>query len=69
MDDKNNKDSSRTLEDDEYFARIAELEEEKARQEALLAQHTAEVEALRAVKEVLEALVLETIGPDPANAA
>ena len=56
-------------ETDDYNARVEELEREKVKHEALLAQHTAEVEALKAHKEMLEALVAAIINQDSAPAA
>ena len=64
--EKNNFDLQET---DDYTARVEELEREKVKQEALLAKHTAEVEALQAHKEMLEALLEATIKQNSAPAA
>ena len=50
-------------------ARLEELELEKAEWEARLAKRTAEVEALKAYKEELEALVAAAVEQDQAPAA
>ena len=53
----------------DYTARLEELELEKAKWEARLAKRTADVEALKAYKEELEALVAVAVGQDQAPAA
>ena len=63
------KNSSPKQEEDDYTARLEELEREKAKQEALLAKKTDDVEALKAYKEALEALVAATIEQNQAPAA
>ena len=69
MADSTEKDSSQQQEKDDYTARLEKLEREKAKQEALLAKKTADVEALKAYKEALEALVAVTIEQNQAPAA
>ena len=64
-----NKDDQKLQEEDRFASRLKELEEEKAKQEAILAKNTAEVEALQAYKEMLEALLQATVGAEPALAA
>ena len=54
---------------DDYTARVEELKREKVKQEALLAEHTAEVEALQVHKEMLEALLVAAIKQNSAPAA
>ena len=64
-----NKDDQKLQEEDIFASRLKELEEEKAKQEAILAKSTADVEALRAYKDMLEALLKATVGTEPALAA
>ena len=64
-----NKDEQKLLEEDGFASRLKELEEEKAKQEAILAKRTADVEALQAYKDMLEALLKATVGTEPALAA
>ena len=61
--------SSQLQGDDDYAARLEELELEKARWEARLAKRTAEVEALKAYKAALEALVAAVVEDPQAPAA
>ena len=62
-------DVPKLLDESNDCARIRELEEEKAKQEALLAENTAKVEALKAYKEMLEALLRAKVGDNRAQAA
>ena len=61
--------SSRSQGDDDYAARLEELELEKARWEARVAKKTADVEALKAYKATLEALVAAVVEDPQAPAA
>ena len=61
--------SSPPQRDDDYAARLEELELEKARWEARLAKKTADVEALKAYKAMLEALVAAPVEDPQAPAA
>ena len=62
-------DSSQSQGDDDYAARLEELELEKARWEARVAKKTADVEALKAYKATLEALVAAVVEDPQAPAA
>ena len=61
--------SSQPQGDGDYAARLEELELEKARWEARLAKKTADVEALKAYKAMLEALVAAPVEDPQAPAA
>ena len=69
MADSVEENESQQQEKGDYTARLEELELEKAKWEARLAKKTADVEALKAYKEALEALVAVAVEPDQAPAA
>ena len=69
MADSTEENDSPQQEKGDYTARLEELELEKAKWEARLAKKTADVEALKAYKEALEALVAVAVEPDQAPAA
>ena len=69
MADSTEENESQQQEKGDYTARLEELELEKAKWEARLAKRTADVEALKAYKEELEALVAVAVGQDQAPAA
>ena len=69
MADSTEKSSSQQQEENDYTARLEELEREKAKWEDQLAQRTADVEFLKAYKEALEAQVAAVWGPGQAPAA
>ena len=69
MADSTEENESQQQEKGDYTARLEELELEKAKWEARLAKRTADVEALKAYKEALEALVAAAVEQDQAPAA